>query len=881
MPNIFSSSKFVSIFFFLSLTLISYKAITYSSSAPPVATTGGPSEGNCTSCHSGSVISSGTNWSNITLTTNIPSGGYTPGDTYAITFSLAQSSIVRYGFEATVLSSSNAMAGSFTAGTGSTILSSGSRTYIAHSSSGTSFTGGTASWTFSWTAPSIGVGNVTFYTTMNSANNNGSTSGDQIYTKSFTFGQINVGPPTAVITTIPNPATVCVGDTVYYSGSGINLPTGYVWSFGTGASPSTSTQQNQKVVYSFAGTISANLHTTNTYGTSPTTFKAITVLAKPSTLVTPSGNLSLCGSNDSIVLNAPVGAGLTYSWYPYGDISQAITVKNTGTYRVTVTNSNNCSATSANIIISQHGIPSVVLTASADSVCQNDSVTFTGSGNFISYRFLRDTSTIQNTIQKTFRTNLFSSSNVFTIIATDSFGCKSLSSNSKSVLVRLPIVAPLLTCGTPTSNSVQFVWNNVSGATGYNISTDTGKTWQTPSSGTTGLSHTITGLAGGTLTNLKVRTTTQGLCANGLAASQTCQTLGCPYVSFNYTGPKFSCLSSDTSSRAENISISNINAIKYSININNLGYAANASVPVNILKGTNNIHIKIIDSLNLACSVIDSIISVTGVNTPSTKPVLSFSNSGIDTTKQFCVNAVQTLFSNQPTGTNKYLFLRNVIDTIQSGALNYYSTIGSIKKFNNNDLATVIVMDTNYGCYKNSKPIKVVVNPLPRAGFTYVSTGKTIQFTDTSIGNIQNRNWNFGDNSAVSIIKNPLHSYASNGNYFVQLALLDSNGCNDSITKNINVTNTGISDISERNQFKVYPNPAGDQINISFELNQLTQIVISIFDVTGREVYHEIKDQTAIGIVDQSIQLNDFNQGIYLMKIEIGETQKLVKFIKQ
>ena len=470
---------------------------------------------------------------------------------------------------------------------------------------------------------------------------------------------------------------------------------------------------------------------------------------------------------------------------------------------------------------------------------------------------------------------------MFTIIAIDSFGCKSLPSNSKSILVRLPIVAPLLTCGTPTSNSVQFVWNNVSGATGYNISTDTGKTWQIPSSGATGLSHTITGLAGGTLTNLKVRTTTQGLCANGLAASQTCQTLGCPYVSFNYTGPKFSCLSSDTSSRTENISISNINAIKYSININNLGYGANASVPVNILKGTNNIHIKIIDSLNWACSVIDSIISVTGVNTPSTKPVLSFSNSGIDTTKQFCVNAVQTLFSNQPTGTNKYLFLRNVIDTIQSGALNYYSTIGSIKKFNNNDLATVIVMDTNYGCYKNSKPIKVVVNPLPRAGFTYVSTGKTIQFTDTSIGNIQNRNWNFGDNSAVSIIKNPLHSYAANGNYFVQLALLDSNGCNDSITKNINVTNSGISDISERNQFKVYPNPAGDQINISFELNQLTQIVISIFDVTGREVYHEIKDQTAIGIVDQSIQLNDFNQGIYLMKIEIGETQKLVKFIKQ
>src|SRR5215475_2559913 len=56
------------------------------------------------------------------------------------------------------------------------------RQYIEHTASGT-FIGqkNGASWTFNWTAPPIDVGPVVFYAAGNQANNDGNTSGDNIY----------------------------------------------------------------------------------------------------------------------------------------------------------------------------------------------------------------------------------------------------------------------------------------------------------------------------------------------------------------------------------------------------------------------------------------------------------------------------------------------------------------------------------------------------------------------------------------------------------------------------------------------------------------------------------------------------------------------------
>jgi hypothetical protein len=109
----------------------------------------------------------------------------------------------RWGFQLTALDTTNNRAGTLQSLSGLTQVldggPGGNRQYIEHNSLGT-FQGQTlqASWTFSWVAPSSNVGAITFYAAGNQANNNGTESGDQIYTTSIIASAANAtaGPPT-------------------------------------------------------------------------------------------------------------------------------------------------------------------------------------------------------------------------------------------------------------------------------------------------------------------------------------------------------------------------------------------------------------------------------------------------------------------------------------------------------------------------------------------------------------------------------------------------------------------------------------------------------------------------------------------------------------
>jgi uncharacterized protein (TIGR02145 family) len=84
-------------------------------------------------------------------------------------------------------------------------------------------------------------------------------------------------------------------------------------------------------------------------GTSTT--MAVSINALPTATITPASSTSLC-QGGSVVLNANTGTGLTYVWKKDGtNISGATaasyTATTAGSYTVVVTNTNNCSATSA------------------------------------------------------------------------------------------------------------------------------------------------------------------------------------------------------------------------------------------------------------------------------------------------------------------------------------------------------------------------------------------------------------------------------------------------------------------------------------------------------------------------------------------------------
>jgi hypothetical protein len=141
------------------------------SSNPPLGNTGAPGESSCVSCHSGSTLPAA---GVVDFVFDGIGNVYVPGQTYAITISSTGNT--KNGFQMTALDATNSAAGTFTAGTASSLGTANGRRYVRHSASAN-----TSSWTFQWTAPVQSQGEITFYYAYAKANGTGGNTGDQIY----------------------------------------------------------------------------------------------------------------------------------------------------------------------------------------------------------------------------------------------------------------------------------------------------------------------------------------------------------------------------------------------------------------------------------------------------------------------------------------------------------------------------------------------------------------------------------------------------------------------------------------------------------------------------------------------------------------------------
>ncbi|HDS06022.1 MAG TPA: T9SS type A sorting domain-containing protein [Bacteroides sp.] len=180
-------------------------SLKYSSGVQP-GYSGDPAGGNknCTSCHSGPAAQMETGW----ITSDIPEDGYVANTTYTITAQATRAGSSKFGFQVSPQNSSGTFIGSLiNTGTETTLTSDPN--YITHTSSGTSGSG-FKTWTFDWTAPVSGSGEVTFYAAFNLANGNGSSSGDTIILSTLTVNEstvsvANISASGQSISVYPNP----------------------------------------------------------------------------------------------------------------------------------------------------------------------------------------------------------------------------------------------------------------------------------------------------------------------------------------------------------------------------------------------------------------------------------------------------------------------------------------------------------------------------------------------------------------------------------------------------------------------------------------------------------------------------------------------------
>jgi hypothetical protein len=175
----------------------------------PSARTGSPGDGgDCTSCHSGSSTTQAG-----LITSDVPLTGYVPGTTYTITGSITTNGVTKFGFQISPQSTNGTLLGTLTATNTSNTQLTSSGKYITHKSAGTSFPSGTATWSFDWTAPTAGTGDVIFYGAFNSTNSNSNTAGDVITLSSLTVSENLTTGMTATteesteVAVYPNPFT--------------------------------------------------------------------------------------------------------------------------------------------------------------------------------------------------------------------------------------------------------------------------------------------------------------------------------------------------------------------------------------------------------------------------------------------------------------------------------------------------------------------------------------------------------------------------------------------------------------------------------------------------------------------------------------------------
>ena len=112
----------------------------------------------------------------------------------------------------------------------------------------------------------------------------------------------------------------------------------------------------------------------------------------------------------------------------------------------------------------------------------------------------------------------------------------------------------------------------------------------------------------------------------------------------------------------------------------------------------------------------------------------------------------------------------------------------------------------------------------------------------------------------------------------------EAGGGNNMYIDNINIyqgapQNLGINEESEFvNDLILYPNPANDELNVSFSVNSPENATVEIHDLTGKVTQsHFIKANEGSNLV--MMDTSKLASGMYFMKLNVGNGQQTVQFI--
>jgi len=185
-------------------------------------------------------------------------------------------------------------------------------------------------------------------------------------------------------------------------------------------------------------------------------------------------------------------------------------------------------------------------------------------------------------------------------------------------------------------------------------------------------------------------------------------------------------------------------------------------------------------------------------------------------------------------------------------------------------------------CTSDPSTQTITVTPGTVANFAWSATNLAVTFTNMSTG-ASTYSWAFGDAGTASA-PNPVHNLAASGTYTVELTATGSCGSDMHFT-NITITDStnggiiGIVEIKDGLLTNIYPNPAGNNINVDLSLNTTENVSMQVISSLGQVVYN--RELGAIRSSLQTIDLSAYEAGVYFVRIVHNNTVTSRTFVKQ
>lgn len=623
----------------------------------------------------------------------------------------------------------------------------------------------------------------------------------------------------SIVLTAIGSATVCAGDSVHLNASPNGL-TNYT------------IKEGQSILgSSINGIISIAPLASGTHNLICTAFDAngatassnsisITVLPTFIPTITSSNGTTIC-QGDSVKLSAQTG--ISYAW-SNGNTTATIFVSSSGTYSVTVTNSNGCKGQSSSLIITTQAKPTASISATSNFVCPNDSIMLTASSG-TSWKWSNG-STAQNIIIP---------AGVYVVTVTNSWGCSTVSgiTTINNYSVTIPNVNP---SGSITIIQGDSVLLTASGGNNYQWSNSViGNAIYIKNAGNYFVNATsINGcVTKSNVVQIIMITSSSIISANGITSF--CEGNNVVLSSIFPTGNQwfYNGLAINGATGQQYVAIDS-GYYKVGIAQNN-GTVYSDSILVNVLPSPPIV------------SISDSSVCVGTIVDLQLRPQTVINYSWYSVATGGTSILVSDNFQTQPVTTTNTYFIESI------GSNGCVSTQRAT--------VTITALTTPISDFSQ--------NIFPQGGQFPTS------FTNATV-NADVYTWIFGDttiagNSSTDI--NPTYTYSNIGNYKVILIAENYNGCKDSIARIISIHNNNALFIPTTFT------PNGDGKNDIFRVrgDQFTFQQMKIYDQWGTLIYHTDASRPDW---DGKVNGESVQNGTYVYCIQIIDDANISKELK-